>query len=55
MLQNTTPETTEEYKTRKRIANKTIRREKRSMEKKLLESLEKTTTTQENFSKNESS
>jgi len=40
MLQNTTPETTEEYKTRKGIANKT-RREKRPAEKKLLESLEK--------------
>jgi len=41
MLQNTTPETTEEYKTRKGIANKTIKRKKRSVEKKLLESLEK--------------
>lgn len=41
MLQNTTQETTEEYKTMKEIANKTIRREKRLAEKKLLKSIEK--------------
>lgn len=41
MLQNTTPESTEEYKLRKTIVNKIIRREKRHAEKEMLESLEK--------------
>jgi len=41
MLQNTTPETTEEYKTKKEIAKKTIRREKRLAEKELLENIKK--------------
>jgi hypothetical protein len=40
-LKNTTPETTEEYKTKKEIANKTIRREKRLAVKELLNSIEK--------------
>jgi len=41
MLQNITSETTEEYKSRKAIANKMYIREKRLAEKEMLESLEK--------------
>jgi len=41
MLQNPTPETTEEYRTKKEIAKKTFRREKRLAEKEMLENIEK--------------
>lgn len=41
MLQNTTPETTEEYKSRKAIASKIIRRGKKLAEKERLGNLEK--------------
>lgn len=40
MLHNTTLESTNEYKLRKTLVNKIIRREKRRVDKEMLESLE---------------